>query len=59
MSLPAKRATQAVVHTGATLGVVAVIVAVFGVASWVANLIVAGVVGIIATVVGAYILSRP
>ncbi len=58
MSLPAKRAGRAVVHTTATIGVIAVIAAVFGVAGWVANLIVLGVVAIVVTVVGAYVLSR-
>jgi hypothetical protein len=58
MSLPAKRAGRAVVHTTATVGVVAVIAAVFGLAVWVANLIVVGVVAIVVTVVGAYVLSR-
>jgi hypothetical protein len=58
MSLPVKRAGRAVAHTGATIVVVAVIAAVFGVAAWVANLIVVGVVAIVATIVGAYVLSR-
>jgi hypothetical protein len=59
MSLPAKRARRTVVHTSATIGAVAVIAAVFGVVAWVANLIVVGVIAIVATVVGAYVLSRP
>jgi hypothetical protein len=59
MSLPARRARQAVVHSGAMTGLAAIVIVVFGVASWVADLIVVGVVAIVVTVVVAYVLSHP
>jgi hypothetical protein len=61
--LPARRATRAVVHATAftivSAGVAAVIVAVLGVAGWVASMIVVGVIAVVVTVVAAYALSRP
>jgi hypothetical protein len=61
--LPAKRATRAVLHATASTvvfaGVAAAIVAVLGVATWVAEMIVVGVIAVVVTVVAAYALSRP
>jgi hypothetical protein len=63
MSLPVRRTGRAVVHgavgTGATIGLAAVVVAVFGVAGWLANVIVLAAIAVVVTVVGAYVLSRP
>jgi hypothetical protein len=61
--LPARRATRAVVHGTVSAvvgaGIAALIAAALGVATWVATLIVAGVIGVAATLVVAYALSRP
>lgn len=63
MKLPARRTARAVVHagvtTGLTAGLAAIIVGVFGLAGWVADLLVVGVIAIVVTIVAAYILSRP
>lgn len=59
MSLPARRTRRAIVHTCAATGATVVIAPVFGVAGWVADLIVVGVIAIVVTIVAAYVLSRP
>ena len=61
--LPAKRATRAVLRATASTvvfaGVAAAIDAVLGAATWVAEMIVVGVIAVVVTVVAAYALSRP
>lgn len=59
MGLPAKRRRRAIVHSAATTGLVAVIVAVFGVSGLVGDVIVLGVLAIVVTLGAAYALSRP
>jgi phage shock protein PspC (stress-responsive transcriptional regulator) len=63
MPLPARRTRRAAVHattsTIAIAGLVAGIAAVFGIAGWVANLVVLGIIAVVVTLVAAYVLSRP
>jgi hypothetical protein len=63
MALPARRARHVILHsaTGTALSAAAaaIVVAVFGVASWVATMIVVGVVAVVVVLAAAYVLSRP
>jgi hypothetical protein len=50
---------HAIVHAGVWTGLAAVAVAVFGVVTWIADLIIVGVIAIVVTIAAAYVLSRP
>lgn len=63
MALPARRARRGILHsvagTALSAAAVAVTVAAFGIAPWVATMIVVGVVAVVFVVAAAYVLSRP
>jgi hypothetical protein len=63
VGLPARRATRGTLHlaagTALSVGAAAAIVAVLGVAPWVATMIVTGVIAVLVVVAAAYVLSRP
>jgi hypothetical protein len=63
MALPARRARRGILHSAAgtalSAAAVAVIVTAFGVASWIATMIVVGVVAVVFVMAAAYVLSRP